>query len=650
MLNKKTNFMAFYMGMGPIFLTGMNLFLPSYNLIFLFQCLMALILALLFVNLNSINELNQWFIERLTAITSISLLLVVPFQMMPFVNVTILFTPLTLVFSLYFLMVRFNAKNLLVLALNILLFYLNNLPFSGLILIAILVGAGLFYLYKCVFANEWEFYGKIFITLLIALLVGIIIYIEQISLNNYQVVPLALLITLLPVLLVVGLAYWVTYTEMKFHQQKNLIIWTVLFVLANQSSLIIAQEIINPLMLVSWLVILCAILTSFSSEITTKDKISIIIPSYNGGDTICETLDSLACQTYKNWEAIIVDDGSTDDTYEVVENYLTLHKLPIKYLHENNQDQLNAIKFALPKVSGKIVYILHSDDQLASIYALQRGVAALANNRADGAFINLEEVDKSGSHIKFVNTQTYYPSMVSLAKAALLFGRNPYVDFAFWKKDVFTESVYQTYLTDNMPAWYSENDRTTLKMINGNFTGIKYRVFDGNYIHSSDGAVNVLSGELRFLHHLVAHISLIKFNWQSIFYRACKKLKLASLCPIFFSKKKYSLKDLTPAVMSLRLKKFDHPYIKAIYDFSQNYDPNKSVKVDLQFKKIYHGADIRVFNRELTNQTIEASYLEIMKVIASGAGIWQVPMGTATMYLEILEFFTIRDYVRIEEI
>ena len=50
-----------------------------------------------------------------------------------------------------------------------------------------------------------------------------------------------------------------------------------------------------------------------------KPLISIIIPVYNRSDLIAETLHSVKNQTYKNWEAIIVDDGSTDGSFELVE-------------------------------------------------------------------------------------------------------------------------------------------------------------------------------------------------------------------------------------------------------------------------------------------------------------------------------------------
>ncbi|PRX41537.1 glycosyltransferase family 2 protein [Salegentibacter salegens] len=52
-----------------------------------------------------------------------------------------------------------------------------------------------------------------------------------------------------------------------------------------------------------------------------KPLVSIIIPTYNRAHLIKETLDSVLAQTYKCWEAIIVDDGSTDETSLIINRY-----------------------------------------------------------------------------------------------------------------------------------------------------------------------------------------------------------------------------------------------------------------------------------------------------------------------------------------
>ncbi len=64
--------------------------------------------------------------------------------------------------------------------------------------------------------------------------------------------------------------------------------------------------------------------------------LSIIIPTYNRAHTLRRPIDSILAQTFTDWELIIVDDGSTDDTKEIIEAY----KDPrIRYVWQENQER-----------------------------------------------------------------------------------------------------------------------------------------------------------------------------------------------------------------------------------------------------------------------------------------------------------------------
>ncbi len=89
--------------------------------------------------------------------------------------------------------------------------------------------------------------------------------------------------------------------------------------------------------------------------------VSIITPSYNTAQYIGETIRSVQAQTYTNWELIIVDDCSTDNTDEIIGEYLTDTR--IRYL-KNPQNSGAAISrnYALREAKGKWIAFLDSDD------------------------------------------------------------------------------------------------------------------------------------------------------------------------------------------------------------------------------------------------------------------------------------------------
>ena len=91
------------------------------------------------------------------------------------------------------------------------------------------------------------------------------------------------------------------------------------------------------------------------------DLVSIIMPSFNTGKYITETIESVLAQSYKNWELIIVDDCSSDNTDEVVRTYLSDDR--IHYLkNETNSGAAFSRNTALREANGKWIAFLDSDD------------------------------------------------------------------------------------------------------------------------------------------------------------------------------------------------------------------------------------------------------------------------------------------------
>ena len=107
-------------------------------------------------------------------------------------------------------------------------------------------------------------------------------------------------------------------------------------------------------------------------------KVSVIVSCYNQGNYLKEALDSVIRQTYKELECIVIDDGSIDQTKDVVESFITLDKR-IKYIYQDNQGVCAARNNAIRASNGKYILCLDADDIISSIY-IDQAVKELEQN------------------------------------------------------------------------------------------------------------------------------------------------------------------------------------------------------------------------------------------------------------------------------
>jgi glycosyltransferase involved in cell wall biosynthesis len=89
--------------------------------------------------------------------------------------------------------------------------------------------------------------------------------------------------------------------------------------------------------------------------------VTVVIPSYNYGRFVGQTIESVQAQTYQNWECIVVDDGSTDNTREVVESYARKDKR-IRYVYQENQRAGTARNNGIRAGNGAYLQFLDADD------------------------------------------------------------------------------------------------------------------------------------------------------------------------------------------------------------------------------------------------------------------------------------------------
>lgn len=125
------------------------------------------------------------------------------------------------------------------------------------------------------------------------------------------------------------------------------------------------------------------------------ELVSIIMPSYNTAKYISESIESVLKQTYANWELIIVDDCSTDETDDVVKSYLSDAR--IHYLkNEKNSGAAVSRNYALREAKGKWIAFLDSDD-IWLPEKLERQINFMKKNHYYFSYTNYEEIDEKSN-------------------------------------------------------------------------------------------------------------------------------------------------------------------------------------------------------------------------------------------------------------
>lgn len=113
--------------------------------------------------------------------------------------------------------------------------------------------------------------------------------------------------------------------------------------------------------------------------------ITVFTPAYNRGYIISKLYESLCRQTFTDFEWLVVDDGSTDDTGTLIGKFIAENKITIRYLRQENGGKHRAINRGVHEAYGELFFIVDSDDHLAD-NALERVAFHYGNVRNDSSF------------------------------------------------------------------------------------------------------------------------------------------------------------------------------------------------------------------------------------------------------------------------
>jgi len=163
---------------------------------------------------------------------------------------------------------------------------------------------------------------------------------------------------------------------------------------------------------------------------------SIVVPTYNRESFIAKTIQSVLNQTYSNFELIIVDDGSTDNTEKFVKN---VKDKRIKFFKKENKERGAARNYGTNKAKGDYITFLDSDDLLYSKY-LEEANLFIASNNGINIFHQLFEVRNNSDRL--IQSADYSNSNVFkslITKGNFMACQGLFLKAAFAKSNLFIE-------------------------------------------------------------------------------------------------------------------------------------------------------------------------------------------------------------------
>ena len=142
--------------------------------------------------------------------------------------------------------------------------------------------------------------------------------------------------------------------------------------------------------------------------------VSIIVPVYNVAPYLREALDSIVNQTYKDLEILIIDDGSTDGSSAICEEYAS--KDPrIRLIHQSNKGLSGARNTGLEHATGDYVAFIDSDDSVSPVF-IESLVNAMTSSSASIAVCKFSIINTSGS-------------MTGVAASSLIPSIDPFIQY-----------------------------------------------------------------------------------------------------------------------------------------------------------------------------------------------------------------------------
>ncbi len=161
-------------------------------------------------------------------------------------------------------------------------------------------------------------------------------------------------------------------------------------------------------------------------------KISIITATYNSGATLRDTIQSVLSQNHNNWQHVIVDGGSKDNTIDIVKEFEPMYNGRLKWISEKDRGLYDAMNKGIAMADGDIIGILNSDDFYSSTEVLSRVAQEMVDSSLDAVYGDIHFVNNDD-----LNTCVRYYSSKPFRRWKMKMGFQPAHPSFYCRKSIY---------------------------------------------------------------------------------------------------------------------------------------------------------------------------------------------------------------------
>lgn len=261
-----------------------------------------------------------------------------------------------------------------------------------------------------------------------------------------------------------------------------------------------------------------------------KDLVSIVTPNFNCVHFIAQTIESVLSQTYKNWEMLIIDDCSTDGSYEIALEYAQKDSRIKVFRNEKNSGAAISRNRAIEESQGEYLAFLDSDD-LWIPEKLEKQITFMKKNNCDFSFSKYEHIDENGKSLlkvaKVIKYLSYKKMMIHCFPGCLTVMYNQKLIGKIYAHDI---------KKNNDNALFFPVLRKSKNAMGINQCLALYRIRKGSI---SRNKFKMIKPYITVLHNfekhnlLVSYFCVVTHFLIKIFFKYKKIKKLDSICNIY---------------------------------------------------------------------------------------------------------------------